>query len=180
MPLSSFLFDRIKGGSFAVIAKLLFTVFMSLLSISLRAQTGKSSVGDIIFDARTDDSKFQFCNPNFVLQGYELKKRADESRKWISDQLKQNFVFHPSWKEQTGFVTVRFAVNCFGLTDRFRAIGVTADLRAFDFPSAFTQYLIKLVKEIKWPVENYRQQAVDYYQDVTFKIVKGELKEALL
>ena len=153
---------------------------MLLAGFNLFAQQRKPNVGDIAFDAKTDNPKFQFCNPNFVLQGYELKTSADESRAWISDQLKQKFKFNPTWKEQTGFVTVRFAVNCFGLTDRFRSMGVSAKLISIEFQPALTEYLIKLVREIKWPVQTHRLQAVDYYEDVTFKIVKGELKEALL
>jgi hypothetical protein len=151
-----------------------------MAGINLHARQAKPNVGDIAFDTKNDDPKFQFCNPNFVLQGYELKTSSDESRAWISEQLKQKFTYDPSWKGQSGFITVRFAVNCFGLTDRFRSIGVNSNLMAVEFPSAMTKHLIKLVKEIKWPVQNHRLQAVDYYEDVTFKIINGELKEALL
>ncbi|HEY5825818.1 MAG TPA: hypothetical protein VIT44_15695, partial [Cyclobacteriaceae bacterium] len=81
---------------------------------------------------------------------------------------------------QTGFITVRFAVNCFGLMDRFRIRGVDSNLKARDFPLDLTQHLIRLVKEIKWPVKTYQLKSVDYYQDVTFKLVNGELIEVVL
>jgi hypothetical protein len=140
----------------------------------------KLSVGDIAFDEKTDDPKFQFCNPGFVLQAYEVRDSHNESRKWISLQLKEKFIYQEKWIGQTGFITVRFAVNCFGLTDRFRVMGVTGNLKTFEFPNDLNRHLTKIVKEIRWPVENHRLKSVDYYQDVTFKIINGELKEVLL
>lgn len=160
---------------------LFFVFFFSVFQLSVMGQPErKASVGDIAFDASTDDPKFQFCNPDFILQGYELKSKTDESRKWISSQLLLKYVYQSTWKVQSGFITVRFAVNCLGLTDRFRAMAVSTDLQATVFPVELTQQLIQLVKAIKWPVETYRMQAIDYYQDVTFKIVNGQLIEALL
>jgi len=152
---------------------------MLMAGFNLHAQQGLS-VGDIGFEAKTDDPKFQFCNPNFVLQEYELKTSSDESYVWISNELRQNFIHQASWSDQTGFITVRFAVNCFGLTDRFRVRGVDSGLEAVDFPPKLTQHLIKLVKEIKWPVKTYQMKSIDYYQDVTFKLMNGQLREAVL
>ncbi len=159
---------------FALTSFLLFSFFWSY------ARQNKLSVGDIEYDAKTDDPKFKFCNNKFVLQGYELKTRSDETRHWISQQLKQRFLSRQEWNTQTGFITIRFAVNCFGLTDRFRAMGVTSELQFTHFEESLNQYLISLTKEIKWPAEKYKSYDVDYFQDVTFKIVKGELKEVVL
>jgi hypothetical protein len=158
----------------------LITLFCISICFAQKAKQTDTSVGDIAFDANVDDPKFQFCNPSFVFQGYEVRNTHDEIRKWISSQLKEKFVFNDAWKNEKGFITVRFAVNCFGLTDRFRVMGVTKDLQSVIFPPDLNQHLTKLVKEIKWPVEHYKLQAVDYYQDVTFKIENGKLKDVLL
>ena len=151
-----------------------------LTGFNLFARQNELNVGDIAFDAKTDDPKFQFCNPSFVLQGYELKTSSDESNAWISNQLKQKFVHQVLWKDQSGFITIRFAVNCFGLTDRFRVLGVNNELKSTEFPVDLNIHLIKIVKEIKWPVLTYQMKSIDYYQDVTFKVVNGELRDAIL
>jgi len=168
-----------SGISIQAFAALLTTALL-ITACDLRAQQNSSNVGDIAFDAKRDNSKFQFCNPEVVVQEYELKSSSDESNVWISGQLKEKFVHKASWGNETGFITIRFAVNCFGLTDRFRAKGVGADLKAVEFSSELTDYLIRLVKEIKWLVKNYQMKTFDYYQDVTFKIVKGKLQEVVI
>ncbi len=142
-------------------------------------QSEKLSIGDIVFDAKIDDPKFQFCY-QFVFQGYELKTAQDESRKWISDHIKEKFSFKEEWKDQTGFIAVRFSVNCLGLTDRFRVIGSSEELKPFEFPLDLCKYLTQLVKDEKWPIGNYHLKTVDYYHVVTFKIVNGKLLEVLL
>jgi hypothetical protein len=151
-------------------------------SSSLLAQSKQDglSVGDIAFDEKTDDPKFQLCNPATVFQSYELRSSSDESRKWISDQLKLKFVFKQNWSDQTGFIVIRFAVNCFGLADRFRISGIDQNFNPLIFPEDLNRHLSQIIKTIKWQPGNYKMQSVDYYQNVTFKIEKGKLKEVLL
>ena len=136
-------------------------------------------IGDIPFDSKLDNPKFQLCNTR-AWQGYEWKTADDETMRWISNHLKERYIAKKEWSGQNGYITVRFVVNCLGLTDRFRGMGVSEDLKASSFNKELISYLIKLAKEEAWPIGTYNQKSLDYYHKVIFKIVNGQLKEVVI
>lgn len=97
--------------------------------------------------------------------------------KQISELLLKRFSFKEEWKNDTGFITVRFAVNCFGLSGLFRVKGVNGQLEEKTFTASLNNHLLELVKAMKWPQGMYNLQAVDYYHYVIFKIENGKLRQ---
>ena len=137
------------------------------------------TVGNISPDPSIDDPEFRFCSDTYVFQGYELRTKDNDKRKEINDYLLQEFRPDPSWHAETGFIVVRFGVNCLGLTGRHRISGIGPDLKPKHFSERLSQYLLKLVKQTRWPEGSYKFMTVDYYQSVIFKIENGKLIAAL-
>lgn len=137
-------------------------------------------VGDIPFDPKTDDPAFQFCNPSEIYQGFQFRHPGDETSRLLGAEVKSRFKFNPDWKSESGFITIRFAVNCYGISDRFRVIQLSTDLSHVKFKESMIRHLTDLTKQTRWPVRSIQLRSVDYHHYVTYKIENGQLIEVNL
>jgi hypothetical protein len=149
-----------------------FFCFTSLTAFS-------QSVGDIAFDPKTDDPKFQLCNPDWVWQSYSLKTMMDETSITVAREIRSKFISKPGWEGESGIIRIRFIVNCNGVADRFRALTLDLALKEKPFSNDLTEHLIQIAKEVQWPVRRARQQTVDYYHYFSVRIVDGRLNDVL-
>lgn len=150
-------------------------IFAMIIGVPALAQT----VGNIPFDQKTDDASFQLCNSNWVWQGYQLKTMADETSLAVDREFKSKFTPAPEWKDQSGIIRIRFIVNCNGKSDRFRLLCMGSDMKEKQFNEDLKAHVIKISKQIQWPVRRAQQQTVDYYHYFSIRIVDGQLKEVL-
>ena len=98
---------------------------------------------------------------------YKYKKKLEKSN-LISD------------KNSTGYITIRFVVNCEGKTGMFRVQQMDEDYNETIFEENIVSIILKFVKSLDgWIVQSYKGQTVDYYQYLTFKIENGIVKEIL-
>lgn len=135
------------------------------------------NVGDIAFDERTDDPKFQLCNPNWVWQGYQLKTKMDETSQVVAREFKTKFQSQEEWKNESGLIRIRFIVNCSGIADRFRLLELSSDLKEKQFSDGLRAHVLGIAKGIQWPVRRARQQTVDYYHHFSIRITDGQLSD---
>lgn len=166
------LMDRTDRAG-ALIKTLIVASMFSVISASAQG------VGSIPFDPKTDDPKFQLCNPNWVWQGYELKTMMDETALTVDREFRAKFGKMPSWKGENGLIRIRFLVNCNGQADRFRLLCLGPDLREKDFSADLKAHVIKVTSEIQWPVRRAQQQTVDYYHYFSIRVIDGELKDVI-
>jgi hypothetical protein len=150
-------------------------VFLFCLCGVARAQ----NVGDIPFDAKKDDPKFQLCNPSWVWQGYQLKTKMDETPLLVTREFKSQFRSKDEWKNESGLIRVRFLVNCNGQADRFRLLGLDFDLREKNFSESLAAHVLSIAKSIQWPARRANQQTVDYYHHFSIRIVEGQLADII-
>ncbi|HMJ69925.1 MAG TPA: hypothetical protein VK508_13565 [Cyclobacteriaceae bacterium] len=137
------------------------------------------SVGDISFDPKTDNPKFQLCNPDWVWQSYSLKTMMDETSITVAREIRSKFISKPEWKEENGIIRIRFIVNCNGAADRFRALALDFDLKEKQLSAALTEHVLQIAKEVRWPARRARQQTVDYYHYFSVRIVDGQLIDVM-
>jgi len=137
------------------------------------------NVGDIAFDASTDDPKFQLCNPNWVLQGYQLKTKMDETSLIVAKEFTTKFQSKEEWKNESGLIRIRFIVNCSGVADRFRLLELDPDLKERQFNKDLSAQVLRIAKGIPWPVRRAHQQTVDYYHHVSVWITNGRLTDVV-
>jgi hypothetical protein len=138
-------------------------------------------VGDIYFNSKIDDSNFKLCDEDRVFQYYNFGKGLLYKGEKI--KIYEHFKGGLNSKEQeeeSGFLTIRFIVNCEGRTGRFRVQGMDNEYKEKEFNDNLTDQLLSLTKQLDgWIIGEYEGKAYDYYQYLTFKIEKGKLIEIL-
>jgi hypothetical protein len=153
------------------------TVIIGLLIINVAASA--QSVGDIAFDPKTDDPKFELCDRNWVWQGYELKTKMDETSLTVERELKSNFRTHPNWSNQNAIVRIRFIVNCHGAADRFRVLALDFDLKQIEIDESLKAHLVSIARQLQWPVRRAQSRSVDYYHYFSVKITNGRITDVM-
>ncbi len=139
-------------------------------------------VGDISFDASLDDPGFKICSKeNNIPQYYNLGKGLQ----YQGEKIAINKYFEINFKNriqknETGFLTIRFIVNCEGKTGRFRIEGMDNNYQTIKFDEGLENQILKLTKQMDgWMVGKLQGQKIDYYQYLTFKLNDGQLIEIM-
>lgn len=138
-------------------------------------------VGDIAFDPRTDDPNIALCwGDNWVLQYFNLSEglRYNGEKPAIDAFFKANY--QPVELNQSGYLRIRFVVNCQGQTNRFRLLEADEHYNARPFDPAISQQLLQLCKQLEgWEVIEQDGRPIDYYQYLLFKIKQGQIERIL-
>lgn len=139
------------------------------------------SVGDIAFDAATDNKDFLVCDPPYIYQYFNFNEGfMFEGEKIALDSIFRK-QYHPEKaKKESGTLRIRFIVNCKGETDRFRIIGMDENYNEKVFDASITSQLLAITRELKgWPSKFIKERGFNYYQYIIFKIENGQLIEIL-
>ena len=137
-------------------------------------------VGDSEFNEKLDDPNFQACNPDSIFQYYNFGKGLQYKGEKI--KIEEHFSQLKTAKPntQSGFITIRFIVNCKGKTGRYRVQEMDSLYAEKKFSEEFTAGYLRLTKQLNgWEVGQLEGKAYDYYQYLTFKIENGQLKEIM-
>lgn len=146
----------------------------------LYTRTAAQEVGDISFNKNIDDSSFYLCNQQWIPQYYQIgttyQGGMNEIRRIFFIKYKNKGV--KNLQNQTGYITIRFVVNCKGATNRFRTYQVDSLYKSCSFDPIITKSLLDITKSLyDWIPGTFENQKVDSYYYLNFKIVRGELKE---
>ena len=165
-------------------------IYLSLLPLLIAAcrsgqNTSKTSnypahVGDIAPDSTLDDPHFSACRENYIPQYYAANGGFRGEKPAIEAFFKERFIKNKKYSRESGYITIRFVVNCRGQTGRFRVQEMGTDYRPKKFPPALTAHLLELAKQLDgWLPGQRNGLGLDYYQYLTFTIVHGELTQIL-
>jgi hypothetical protein len=138
-------------------------------------------IGDIEYDPALDDPGFKVCNVGQMFQYYGFGKGLQ----FRGEKIKIEEYFRSKYKGaefkgESGYVIIRFIVNCEGSSGRFRVQEMGFDYQQKTFPKKLTTQLLMLTQNLDgWLVGMYENQAFDYYQHLIFKIEDGKLTEIL-
>jgi len=139
-------------------------------------------VGDISFDDKLDDTNFKVCtNENNIPQYYNFGKGLQYTGEKIAidKYFGENFK-NKIQKNETGFLTIRFIVNCEGKTGRFRVEGMDSHYQVKKFDKELENQILKLTMQLDgWIAGELQGQKLDYYQYLTFKLEEGQLIEIM-
>ena len=159
----------------------LFLLFILIAGSSFAQNTAPpldtlpNNVGDIPFDSTKDDPTFYLCNKEFIPQYYQAK--IHYKGEWKT--LKKFFFDHLTWSkpsQETGYITIRFIVNCKGETDRFRIFQMGGDYKPYLFDKSLVEELLSLTKKSDgWIPGKYQNKTYDAYMYLSFKIINGKL-----
>lgn len=163
------LFFMVAGGG---------TVFAQTSeAINHRVDSFPPNTGDIAFNAALDDSTFIVCNPKVVFQYYNTGSYYKQHKRAIEHYFKSRYKPALKSAEQTGYLTIRFIINCSGKTGRFRMHELDASYQPHKFDPGISSQLMKLTKELTgWQPAVYKETIYDSYQYITFKLNKGAIE----
>jgi hypothetical protein len=140
-----------------------------------------AQVGDTSFDPEVDDPQFKICDTTTVQQYYNFGKglQYKGEKTAITNHFKQKLKTKFQSGE-TGYITIRFIVNCEGKTGWFRMQSMDENYQEKEFDSDLVDNLLELTKQLDgWQVGTHEQSKYDYYQYLTFKIENGNLVEIM-
>jgi lysyl-tRNA synthetase class I len=82
--------------------------------------------------------------------------------------------------KQSGYIRIRFIVNCNGETGRFRVIQANEQYQEQAFDESITNQLLTIVKSLDgWNTQKGKENPEDYYQYLVFKMKNGEIIEIM-
>jgi hypothetical protein len=102
----------------------------------------------------------------------------DGEKKAMEDYFLQ--LYKPVDSEQSGWIRIRFMVNCEGQTGRFRLLEADENYQERPFDKNISSQLMKLARELKgWKIQKMDGTPIDYYQYVVFKINQGNIEKVM-
>ncbi|HKJ47918.1 MAG TPA: hypothetical protein VJ973_02455, partial [Christiangramia sp.] len=139
-------------------------------------------VGDIEQNDEIDEAEVKICNGDEnILQYFNLSKGAvykgEKSR--IIDLFASDYK-PVTGKNESGFIRIRFVVNCEGKPGRYRVLQSDENYQEKEFDEEIISQLLGITKSIeKWEVLDRDGFPVDYYMYLIFKIKDGRILEIL-
>jgi hypothetical protein len=132
-------------------------------------------------DTKKEDTSFSVCNENWILPYYGgTRTQYNEGKPGIKRHFIAGFTSSKESTEQTGYVTIRFIVNCNGQAGRFSVEEFDNNYHRISFDKNIVTQLLLLTKQLKsWVPAQYNEQPVDTYYYICFKLDKGQLKEIM-
>jgi hypothetical protein len=156
---------------------LMLTGNIRLFSQTDRVDSFPLNTGDIAFNAALDDSSFIVCKPNAVLQYYNTGSYYKQHKREIEQYFKRNYHQPAQTAGQTGYLTIRFMINCSGKTGRFRMYEIDDHYQTYKFDAGISSQLMTLTKNLtNWQPAEYKNKIYDSYQYITFKLKKGAIE----
>ena len=160
---------------------LIFTIIISAgcksdLQYSSSKKSYPNVIGDITFDPNID-GEFKRCD-SYTNQYYSnggIGYKGEMSM--IKKQIEDNYTVS-NQEGQSGFVTIRFVVNCHGISGMYRVHQTDLLLTEFKFSSEIVDQLLNAMKNLKgWERAEFNGNFYDYYQYLTFKLINGKIVE---
>ena len=139
-------------------------------------------VGDIEHNDQIDDMGFEVCNGDSnVLQYFNL----GEGPMYLGEKSKILNTYQSRYKPlegsgESGWIRIRFIVNCEGKAGRFRVLQSDYQYQEKEFSSEITSQFLDITRSIEdWQILRREEVPVDYYMYLIFKIDEGQLIEIL-
>ncbi|MHA7128825.1 hypothetical protein [Algoriphagus namhaensis] len=137
-------------------------------------------IGDLVADSTVDSGSFETCHgEEHVAQYFHFSQGLQfEGEKPALERIfRENY--QPVKSELSGWVRIRFVVNCQGKSGRFRVSSANEAYEETDFGEISDQ-LLAITRGLEgWKKLPEPNLARDYYQYLTFKIRAGQIEEIL-
>lgn len=159
----------VLGVSFIIFSLLVFWIYYSL----------KNDVGDIKYDSNVDSGSFMVCDADKTFQYYYAGTKYMGERKAIRDEILSSLKTQSlSLENKSGYITIRFSVNCKGEAGMYRLLQIDENYSETTFNDTEVDKLITTVSELKnWKAGSLNDTPVDSYYQIHFKIKKGRIED---
>lgn len=164
--------------------KLIFLIYLFFL-LSCKTEnlekTLYGDIGDIRYNSKIDDPSFKVCHEDLSIQfNYNgIGLVYDGEKPALVRHFKENYKFKKI-VGQTGYIIIRFIINCEGKAGRYRVSEMGLDLVEKKFDKEIRNNILKATKQTTgWVVHIYEGNTYDYYQYLVFKIKDAQLIDIL-
>lgn len=136
-------------------------------------------VGDIHFDSKKDKPDFSLCDSTNIIHrrnglNYPGGKEA------IKKECLNKFQFQTEFKSFSGYIMVRFLMNCKNKTGRYRAAALDFNFSEKNCPPKLKEHLVSIVKELtEWKPSSEKNGNSDFSKYLNFKIKNGQIENIL-
>jgi hypothetical protein len=138
-------------------------------------------IGYIPFSAKLDDPHFKLCHDSFIIENGSSNSCYLGGVKSINDYFKPIKKQLKYAKGESGYLTLRFIMNCQGGKDRYRVLGISNKYKAKEFSAELTNTILEAVKQMHgWQVAVFQGYKCDSYNMLTFKIIDGQINDIIL
>lgn len=137
-------------------------------------------VGDILFDETIDRDDFVLCDST------DIDHRRNSlvypgGKKHMMTLCRDGYKASEDFTDFTGYVVVRFLINCEGKTGRFRSEVLDLDFTPAGCSASLKNHILSIVKGLdQWADAKNSTPNRDHSKYINFKIVKGELESVHL
>ncbi len=136
-------------------------------------------LGDIFFNPKTDNSDFKLCDSTKIIHRRNALTYPG-GKKAINETLKKSFLPNPKYDSFSGYITIRFLLNCSFEKDRFRPQSMDFDFSLKPAPPELIEHLITIIKPLnEWGHRFPEDKNSDCSKYLNFKIVNGKIESIL-
>lgn len=130
-------------------------------------------------DPSTDDPHFTLCDIDKAYPYYGTDTHTRRDKRQLLTHFQNGFTPSPEVHD-TGFISIRFMVNCMGVAGRFRVTEFDTSYGPMKFDTSISSQLLKLTKDVKdWEPIRFASGSYDSYCYFLFKIEGGKLTDVL-
>ena len=138
----------------------------------------EDQIGDTSFNPALDDINFKFCDSTNVLH-----KRArvtyNGGLRALEHDLISSFKPKPSHESFTGYVIIRFAINCNNELGRYRTEVLDSNFEITKCPEDLKLDILTAFKNLKnWSHPFYEGKSHDGYTFYSIKINNGNIEKS--
>jgi hypothetical protein len=126
------------------------------------------------------DKDFSLCDPTSAHPYYSVNTVPERDKREILHHFLNSFNKGRPKSSESGWLVIRFVVNCNGVTGRFRAQALDFNYKPYSFSDKTTSALLDLTKKVeRWKTGEHEGRKFDSYYYFCFKIEKGLLIDVL-
>lgn len=137
-------------------------------------------VGYIPFDVTTDDDQYVICDSTQIYSGRNKIQYPGGSQQ-LREHLASLYQYKEAYQDFSGYIVVRFLVNCVKEFDRYRVQSLHLDFSRADAPASMVEHMKSIVKNIdSWIIEDSEEARKEYMKYVNLKVQNGRIQDVLL
>ncbi len=132
------------------------------------------------YDAKFDNPNYIICDSTGISSGRNRLQYIGGTNKLRKD-ITTKYVYRQEYETFTGYIVIRFLVNCEGQSGRYRVQSLNLDFSPSNAPSDLLNHTTEIVKSL----DNWTKSAVngpkkEYSKFINLKITNGKIQHVLL
>jgi len=134
----------------------------------------------IPYDAKFDNPNYIICDSTRISSGRSRLRYIGGSNK-LRNEITSKYLYNQEHETFSGYIVIRFLVNCEGKSGRYRAQSLNLDFSPLNAPSDLLEYSIELVKSFdNWTKSSGNDSKKEYSKFINLKINNGKIQHVLL